>query len=360
MDGSNNVYVTGDFQSTTSSLVDFNPWGAHDYHACNGFFDAFLSKIDSNGTFLWAKTWGGEGYDDSPAVAVDGSGNVYVAGMYASLNIDFDPAGGGAVFPAHDSGYVVDAFLSKFASDGTFRWVRAWGGQSADDVIGAVVVDGANNVYVGGRYGSTNCDFNPWGTADIHSSNGSLDAFVSAFDSIGTFRWARTWGGAGWDSAIGLAMGGPNTLCVTGEFYDSVDFDPSAGGTAIHPSQGQQDAFLSSFDASGALNWVRTWGGSGDDAGYHLAANGPGGLLHVAGFFSGAVDLNPDIGADNHASNGQSDAFLSRFIPATPSSVAREIWTRLRIGDGSAVAGQTCRLRGLQFTGSAPRPSFPS
>jgi hypothetical protein len=328
VDSSNNVYVVGDFESTTSSLVDFNPWGAHDYHASHGFFDAFLSKIDSNGTFVWAKTWGGEGYDDGPAVAVDASGNVYVAGMYASFNIDFDPAGGGAVFPAHDSGYVVDVFLSKFASDGTFRWVRTWGGQGADDVGGGVLIDRSSDVYVWGRYGSSNCDFNPWGIADIHSSNGSVDAYVSKFDSSGTFQWARTWGSTGWDAAIGLVADGSNNVCITGVFAGTVDFDPSAGGTDIRTSNGLQDAYITMLNSGGSFGWARTWGGTGDDGAFDAAIRRTAGTLHVAGHFSSAADLDPGTGIDNHTSNGQADASLSTFV-IPPTAVMPDIWTIL-------------------------------
>jgi len=59
----------------------------------------------------------------SPGVAVDGLGNIYVAGMYASTNINFDPAGGGGGLghPAHDSGSMVDVFLSKFDASGNFQ-----------------------------------------------------------------------------------------------------------------------------------------------------------------------------------------------------------------------------------------------
>jgi len=60
LDGSNNIYVVGDFSGST---CDFNPWGTHDWLANHPagsggvrFFDAYLSKFDSNGNFLWAKT----------------------------------------------------------------------------------------------------------------------------------------------------------------------------------------------------------------------------------------------------------------------------------------------------------------
>jgi len=324
----NYLYVVGDF---SGDQTDFNPWGSHDWHVNHPpssgpiFFDAFLSKFDLDGNFIWARTWGGEGYDDGPGVAVDGSGNVYVAGMYASQNINFDPAGGsgGLGHPAHDSGTIVDVFLSKFDASGNFQWVKTWGGQGTEDAMGTVVVDGSNNVYVAGRFASIHCDFNPGGTPDIHSTNGGQDAFLSKFNSSGTFQWAKTWGGSGNDNAMGLAVDGAGDVYTTGWFSDTVDFPGT--GVDNHTSNGQHDAFLSQLDSGGTFQWAKTWGGSGDDSS-GVALDGAGNV-YAAGGFMGTVDFDPGLGVDNHTSNGASDAFLTKFL-SLPYAVYLPLITR--------------------------------
>jgi hypothetical protein len=327
----NYLYVAGDF---SGDQTDFNPWGSHDWHQnhlpTSGpiFFDAFLIKFDLNGNFQWAKTWGGEGYDDGPGVAVDGAGNVYVAGMYASQDINFDPAGGsdGLGHPAQDSGIIVDVFLSKFDPDGNFQWVRTWGGQGTEDAMGIAAVDGANNVYVAGRFASVNCDFNPDPTiTDTHSTHNpapvisptlqekdnALDVFISKFDSSGTFQWAKTWGGNGSDNAMGLAVDEAGHVYVSGWFSTTVDFDPG-DGTDDHASNGQHDAFLSQFDSSGIFYWAKIWGGPGDDAsGVTLDGSSH---VYASGGFAGTIDFDPGDGTDNHISQGGQDAFLSQFL----------------------------------------------
>jgi hypothetical protein len=316
IDGSNHVYVVGDFSGTS---CDFNPWGLHDVHTNHPpdpsspygrLFDAYLSKFDSSGNFIWAKTWGGEGYDDGPGVAVDSSGNVYVGGMYASKTINFDPAGGngGLGHPANDSGIVVDVFLSKFDSVGTFQWVRTWGGQGVDDAGEVVTVDNSNKVYVGGRFGCTNCDFNPLGTPNIHSSNGDLDAFVSKYDATGNFQWARTWGGTGWDAAGGLITDSANNVYATGVFSNTVDFGSGSGVL----SHGLFDAFLIKFTYSGAFVGAQAWGGTGSD-GANRAGRDTAGNLYVVGWFQNTVDFDPGSGVDNHTSIGTPDAFLVKY-----------------------------------------------
>ena len=315
VDASNNVYAVGDFAGST---CNFNPWnGGSDIHtnhiAVPLFFDAWLSKFDSNGNFKWARTWGGEGYDDGPGVAVDGSGNVYVAGMYASITNDFDPGPGVCCLPAHNSGFVCDVFLSKFNSQGTFQWARTWGQQGYDDIADVVVVDGENNVYLAGRYASPTCNFNPWGTADIHTNQGgAFDAWVSKFNSSGTFQWARTWGGNSNDPVGGLAVDAANRLYVLGTFGGTVDFDPAPASFDIHVSNGKEDVALSLFDSTGDFLWAGTWGGTGSDWGYRLAVDGVG-PVYATGSFSNSCNFNPWGGADIHATQGQADAFLCKI-----------------------------------------------
>lgn len=320
----NHLYVVGDF---SGNKTDFNPWGGHDWHqnhippAGPVFFDAFLCKLDTDGRFVWARTWGGEGYDDGPGVAADAAGNLYVAGMYASQKINFDPAGGAAGLghPARDSGFQVDVFLSKFDSDGNFKWVRTWGGKGTEDAMGSVAVDGENGVYVAGRFASLNCDFNPGGTACLHSTRGRQDVFVSKFDSTGRFQWARTWGGKGDDQAT-VAVDARGNVYVSGWFADTVNFNP-AGGTDNRASNGQHDAFLSRFGPGGAYLGANTWGGKGEDGALGGAVSDAEGNVYVAGKFAGTVDFNPGGTDGSRTAGGEGGAFVMKLLSG-PGSAA--------------------------------------
>lgn len=318
VDGADNVLVVGDFSGTSTN---FNPWDPlhpdwHENHPpATGtirLFDAFLSKFDPAGDLVWARTWGGEGYDDGPGVTADALGNVYVAGMYASQTINFDPAGGpaGLGHPAQESGIVVDVFVSKFDADGKFLWVRTWGGTGADDVAGNVALDGLGGVYVSGRYGSQECDFNPGGIPDLHSAHGSSDAFLVKYDTAGTYQWGRSWGESGLDAAGAVACNGRGTVYVVGNTVGAATFDP--GRTDALTPQGAEDAFVAAFDVHGNLRWTAVLGGSGDDFGHALAVDGAGGL-YAAGSFSGAGHLDPGKPGDVRNSEGAGDAFLVRF-----------------------------------------------
>jgi hypothetical protein len=368
VDVSGNVYVTGLFYE----IVDFDPGTGIENHTSNGSDDVFLSKFDSSGNFLWARTWGGTGHDQASSVAADKSGNTYVTGYLEGM-VDFDPGTG---VDSHTSNGMTDVFLSKFDSLGNLQWADTWGGSNYDqgygvavdayncayvtgdftgtvdfdpgsevenhmsnglddvflskidptgsylgatnwggsvtDVGYGVAVDLWNNVYVTGTF-SDIVDFDPGG-GDIHTSNGLNDIFLSKFDSGLLFKWARTWGGSQTECANGVAVDVFGNVYVSGNFQGTdVDFDPG-GGVDDHTSNGAFDAFLSQFDSSGYINWARTWGGNLSDTGYGVAAD-VSGNAYVTGYFSGTVDFDPGTGVDSRISNGGEDVFLSKFPP---------------------------------------------
>lgn len=312
-DASGNAYVVGDFSSPS---VDFNPGDGIDPHANNsitGFFDAFLVKFAPNGDYLWAKTWGGDYYDDGPRAAVDGSGHVYVAGMFQGT-VDFDPGPGN---DPHSTvghyGNIGDygVFLTKFDATGTHVWAKTWGG-SGWDIGENVAVDGSGNPYIAGYFQGED-DFDPGGGADNRTSSGGFDAFLSKFDPDGNRLWSKTWGAGGNDRCEYISLDGRGSLYVTGDFQYTVDLDPGTGSDP-HIANGNSDAFLTKFDLNGNFIWAKNWGGTGDTGAFSAAVDGWGDI-YVIGGFSGSTDFDPSGGADLLPSNGAFDAFLSKFLP---------------------------------------------
>ncbi|MBI3175960.1 MAG: SBBP repeat-containing protein [Chloroflexi bacterium] len=94
IDSNDNVYTTGRFGGT----IDFDP-GPGTFNLTSTGFDIFVSKLDSNGNFVWAKNMGGSGPNaytavtTSNAIALDANGNVYVTGRFCGT-VDFDPGPG--------------------------------------------------------------------------------------------------------------------------------------------------------------------------------------------------------------------------------------------------------------------------
>lgn len=88
--GSGGVYTTGIFNGT----ADFDP-GAGTFNLTSaGYIDIFISKLDSSGNFVWAIAMGGPGEDYGQSIAIDpGSGDVYTTGNFWGT-VDFDPGAG--------------------------------------------------------------------------------------------------------------------------------------------------------------------------------------------------------------------------------------------------------------------------
>jgi len=325
VDGTN-LYAVGDFSdASVSQRVNFSPWETTAHWRTNhGMFDAWLMKLDTDGHYIWSKTWGGSRYDDAPGVAVDTLGYVYAAGMYASPDIDFDPDGGGktnnpANNPASTGAYlgITDVFTCKFdPQDGHLLWVRTWGGTNTD-CGEKVVAYGTNDIYVVGRYMSANVDFNRTnadfhlgGAPNIHRNYGGLDAFVCKYDASGNYQWGKSWGGSGDDAIGGITMDGLGNAYVGGCFADTVNFNPS--GTDLHKSRGGEDISLSKFTPDGTCQWARTFGGDANDWPYGITMDERSGQIYLSGSFNGNCNFDPGPGAD--VRTGTKAAFLTKFV----------------------------------------------
>jgi hypothetical protein len=148
---------------------------------------------------------------------------------------------------------------------------------------------------------------------------------------------------------------------VAGTFVGSVDFDPSSG-VAERTSSGNFDAFVVSYDASGALRFANAFGSENSDQASAVAL-GAGGSVYAGGLFSGTVDFATDSGTASRTSNGGADAFLvtydsggdllpvelTRFTATLDGSGARLDWTTASETDNSGFAVEHS-APGLGFT----------
>lgn len=169
IDEGSNVYTTGFFSGTT----DFDPGTGvvNLISASIDYDDIFVSKLDANGNFAWAKSMGGTLNDRSLFITLDASANVYTTGYFVGT-ADFDP--GPETFNLLSA--YSDVFISKLNTSGNFVWAKNIRG-SLFDVGNAIAVDVSGNVYTTGRFEET-ADFDPGiGTFNLTSA-GASDVFV--------------------------------------------------------------------------------------------------------------------------------------------------------------------------------------
>ncbi len=247
IDGSGNIYTTGQFYGT----VDFDPGVG--VNVLNGIDDIFVSKLDANGNFIWAKNVGGAGSDSGSSIKVDAFGNVCVGGYFTNT-VDFDP--GASV--TNLSSTSRDIFILKLDANGNFIWVKQIGGSSTDD-LNALSVDAAGNIFATGTFNSI-CDFDPSATTFNLSSNGARDVFISKLDNNGSLVWAKSIGGTGQDYGYGITLDVANNVYVVGEYVNTVDFDPNISTTNTVISNGGKDAFILKLNSTGDFVTVTTFG----------------------------------------------------------------------------------------------------
>jgi hypothetical protein len=307
VDAGGNVYTVGTFHGT----VDFDPGpGTYNLTAVGGGGEVFISKLDNDGNFVWARQLGGTSHDAGLAVAVDAGGNVYSTGVFYGT-ADFDPGPGTYnLTPAGAN----DLFISKLDNGGNFVWARGMGGSSFDvgsyDVGYAVAVDAGGSVYTAGVFSGT-ADFDPGpGTYNLTSAGGN-DGFVSKLDNGGNFVWARQLGGSSGDYGLAVAVDAGGNVYTTGTFAGTADFDPG-GGTHNLTSAGDYDIFISKLDNAGNFVWARGLGEISLDQGQAVAVDA-GGNVYTVGDFRGTVDFDPGPGTYNLTSAGTDDVFISKL-----------------------------------------------
>lgn len=303
VDSAGSVYLCGRTQS-----VDFPIRGAFNATFNGGSWDAFVAKVNANGASLaWSSYLGGSGIDSATAVAVDGSGSVYVVGGTGSP--DF-PTQGGFDSTLNGAG---DAFVAKVNANGaSLAWSSYLGGSSSADSATAIALDGSRNVYVVGL--TLSSDFpTPGGFQTAY--HGGLDAYVAKVAANGgSLVWSSYLGGNSEDTAYGIAVDASENVYVAGKTWSSDfptpgGFDRSLAGSHA-PGALSPDAFVTKVNANGArLAWSSYLGGSGNDWANAIAV-GNSGNIYVAGHTQSPDFPTPD--AFNHTFNGAIGGFITK------------------------------------------------
>ena len=207
VDSSDNIYITGTSQGT-------NLFGKN---ATSGTTDdIFVAKLNSSGVVQWVYTAGGTGRDRGRKIALDSSGNIYVAGYYQNT-VDF---GGGNV----TSNGSWDAFILKLNSSGTFQWVKSYGGSTGNDLGRDVVVDSNDNAIMLGTFrGTVNFDSGDGGGVVNYTSN-DYDVFLIKLNSSGIWQFVWRTENTGSADARALAIDSNNVTYLTGTFSGTVKF----------------------------------------------------------------------------------------------------------------------------------------
>ena len=264
VDSSGSAWVTG-----YSYSFDFPVMNAYQ-STLNGSPNAVVLKLSSSGSLQYSSFFGSTNVFGQ-GVAVDASGNAYVAG--------YVPTGGsvptttGAFQTASQGSY--DAFAAKFTSTGGLTYCTYLGG-TGTDLAFAIAVDSGGNAYVGGYSFSSTFTGAPSGGA--HGANtGNGDAFVAKLNaSASALTYFTFLGGTGFEEVKGISVDQSGDAYIAG-YTNSTDFPTSAGALQTVYGGGNQDGFVAKLSSDGSsFNYVTYLGGSRNDIVYGIGSDSAG------------------------------------------------------------------------------------
>jgi len=261
LDAEGNAFVVGTTRATLPGQTSA------------GSFDGFVRKYDAAGTELWTRQFGSAGAEGARGVALDGDGDVLVAGSTDGA------------LPGQISAGGYDVYVRQFDTSGNDLWTRQFGSK-ADDYGVAVTIDPAGRVLVVGSADSA---------LPGQSWAGGTDAFVRQFDLIGTELWTQQFGTDTTDDAWGVAVDAVGASYVIGSTGDSLAGQAPAG---------ESDFYVRRYDPSGQVSWTRQFGSGDTDLALAVsldASQHP----RVAGSTRGALDGQRSVGGR--------DAFVMRL-----------------------------------------------
>src|SRR5690606_34084448 len=229
IDAPGNAFVTG---YTEDSLTDYPTTpGAYDT-THNGYYDAFVTKVNPTGAGLTYSTYlGGSGYDTVERIAVDALGNAFITGYTADVTTQF-PTTAGAYDTTHNGGY--DVFVSKLSSLGSTLMYSTFIGDGSNDGGHGIDLDASGNVFVTGNTARAAVGF-PTTPEVFHPENNGLafDVFVTKFGDYSiSGRTVDHLGNALPSSAVALSGDGDGFMLSDSEGYFGFS-DTFLGGTYL-------------------------------------------------------------------------------------------------------------------------------
>jgi hypothetical protein len=180
---------------------------------------------------------------------------------------------------------------------------------------GAIAIDAYGNVITVGHYEGI-ADFDPGAGSLNFSGDG---AYITKLDSAGILIWAKQLAHPASQSPLSsciaksLVLDSLGNVYATGNFIDTVDFDPGLGNyNLIGDYYG--DAFICKLDAAGNFSWAKPFYGNGNEYGVTIALDASGNV-YTSGVLNATADFDPGVGTYNlgSAGIGNFDGYISKL-----------------------------------------------
>ncbi len=298
IDANGNVFVAG----KTSGGLDSN--------MLSGYQDYFFIKFNSSGLKQYTKQMGANGAGvDNVHLAIDSSGNVYIAG---------DTTGG---LDGNTQTGTADFFISKYSSSGDKLYTKQMGVAGVNTFGNAVATDASDNVIVAGA---------TTGGLDGNTLSGTTDLFFTKYNSSGVKQYTKQMGVAGADTqSMSVATDANGNIFVAGW---------TAGGLDGNALTGTTDLFVTKYNSNGVKQYTKQMGVSGAATSAFSVATDANGNVFIAGWTAGGLDGN--------TLTGTTDFFVTKYNSNGVKQYTKQMGV---VGDFTAAYGIATDASGNVF-----------
>lgn len=290
-------YIIGSFRGT----MDIDPGPATTFISSTNtsFSDVLMAKYRSDGSFIWAKSFGaGNGDCNGYDIFLDDRNHLYITGN-AQDTVDFDPSP--AFYGINNAGRY--SYFAEYDSSGALLQVHALNGQSKG--LG-ICTDAQNNIYLAGDF-RANVDFDPGPNSQVSfstllNSSYTWDAFYAKYSPNGGLLWHNTYGGTG--------------VCYTSAIDAAPDGRILVGGSR-YQINGGGGPFFRLLDAFGNIlqSAYIPHGGIPDNGEASSVRFDSQHNMYIAGVFLNSADMDWGSGTQVRTTTGNTDpdAFLIKY-----------------------------------------------
>ncbi|MFW9992606.1 MAG: fibronectin type III domain-containing protein [Candidatus Odinarchaeota archaeon] len=263
---------------------------------------------------------GGPNWDGAFDIAIDKNGNKWITGYTESATgFPITPD----AFNGTQSGYH-DAFLLKFAPNGSTLLYSTYIGGWYEDKAHALEIDPDGNVWICGQTSSgppplPTTPYIPFPTTpdahnSVHSDNNGNDIFLSKFAPNGALLYSTLIGGIGEEECKALSIDSNGNIWLLGSTDNSTDFPTTTDTFNCTRSDNNLDLFLCKFSSTGILLQSTLVGGSLDEYGRAIDFDDEGNVWFIGFTYSDNFPITAD--ALNSTFEGGISGFICQYDQA--------------------------------------------
>jgi hypothetical protein len=283
----NNNIILGGYYSNTIGVFNYS-------FTSNGDWDNYVAKFNSNGSLVWARSYGSTKSENNEGIAADQNGNIFITGKFTD-SVSFGSLKEAGVNSS-------DIFTVKLNADGDPVWLKTATGNGGS-YPWDIVVDISGNVFVSGTAKDI---VNFSSTVSINGNTSACDMFIAKYNNDGECQWAIDDGDGGWCQGFALTTDKVGDVYGTGFFSNSATF----GSTSL--SGQSQDIFIVKYNSNGVFQYASSGGGYSMDYGNAITVDD-----NLNPIITGQIREASSFGTNNLTADGI-DVLVVKYGQATP------------------------------------------